>query len=160
MIMGPAFEHAFDLHLDFHSRLRFPLEGGSEFGFVGVAGGTVEGPLLSGKVMPNSGGDYAHIRPDGTVEFNAHYLLEAQDGTVIYLYNRGYGNRNREAYMLEQDEQTNQVKTVASAYYFRVTPSFKAPPGPYDWLNRNVVIGVAERHFEPDHTVFRYYLVK
>lgn len=160
MIIGPAFEHAFDLHLDFHSRLRIgPLVDGNEVGFVGVAGGTIEGPRLSGRVLPNSGGDYANIRSDGVVEVNAHYLLEAVDGTMIHVYNRGYSDRSREGFMLAQATE-GSLSAVASGYYFRVTPVFKTVPGPHEWLTRTVLLGVAERYIERDYTVFRYYIVK
>ena len=37
-----------------------------------------------------SGADYATVRADGVVDFNAHYLLQADDGTYIYIVNRGY----------------------------------------------------------------------
>ena len=124
-------------------------------GFVGVAGGTVEGPRLCGRVLPMSGGDYAHVRPDGVVEINAHYMLEASDGTLIYLQNRGF---------LDRAHNGNGVPAGAGGdspapYYFRVTPYFRTPNGPHDWLTRTVILGVGERHQDPDYTMFRYYAV-
>ena len=67
-----------------------PLPQGSIRGFVSAAGGTVEGPRLNGRVVPNSGGDWALYRDDHTVGFDARYMLEADDGTPIYMMNRGY----------------------------------------------------------------------
>ena len=40
--------------------------------------------------MPNSGGDYAYFRPDDTAVFDARYMLEEEDGTLILLRNRGF----------------------------------------------------------------------
>ena len=61
----PRLEFAFDLTLEFHSRLRFgPTHGGGAIGFVGIAGGTLRGPKLNGIVIPNSGGDWAQMRAD------------------------------------------------------------------------------------------------
>ena len=155
-LCGPVLEHAFDLRLDFDKRVRFgPICGGGEVGFVAVAGGTVEGPLLNGRVVPYSGGDYAYIRPDGVIEFNAHYLLEASDGTLIYLNNRGYGQRTRGTGSLHK----KRIEPSDDPYYFRVTPVFRAPLGPHDWLTRTVILGAAERRENPDRTLFRYYAV-
>jgi hypothetical protein len=44
--------------------------------------------------------------------------------------------------------------------YFRCTPSFRAPIGPHDWLNRTVIVGGGQRHQDPDYTIFRYYAVE
>ena len=52
--------------------------------------GTFEGPRLRGRAVPNSGGDYAYFRPDDTASFDARYMLEEEDGTLILLRNRGF----------------------------------------------------------------------
>ena len=106
-------------------------------------------PDLNGRVVPSSGGDYANLRPDGVVEMNAHYLLEASDGTLIYLQNRGYG-------YIDPSERRATGKDAA---YLRLTPVFRTPIGPHDWLTRTVIVGAGERRENPDHTVFRYYVV-
>jgi hypothetical protein len=46
-------------------------------------------------VVPHSGADYATVREDGTIELRAHYLLRADDGTMIYIQNLGYLVRPR-----------------------------------------------------------------
>lgn len=51
--------------------------------------GRFEGPLLRGRAVPASGGDYATWRPDDTASLDARYMLEAEDGTLIYLQRRG-----------------------------------------------------------------------
>ena len=48
------------------------------------------GPKLKGKAVPNSGGDYALFRPDDTAVFDARYMLQEDDGTLIMLYNKGF----------------------------------------------------------------------
>jgi predicted ATPase with chaperone activity len=52
-------------------------------------GGQIAGPRLQGRVVPQSGGDWPLFWPGGLVEFEAHYQLEAADGTPIYIHNRG-----------------------------------------------------------------------
>ena len=78
-------------------RLTFPevytlanVPSGGNRSAVLVSGGTFEGPLLNGRAVPGSGGDYAYFRPDDVAVFDARYLLEEDDGTLILLNNKGY----------------------------------------------------------------------
>jgi hypothetical protein len=140
-------EPVFNIRLDFDLRTTIgPLSGGGDLGLVTVAGGTIEGPRLTGRVVPHSGGDWANIRTDGVVEINAHYVLEASDGTLIHVHNRGYVVPQR-------------VQPDGRPSYFRVSPTFTAPRGPHDWLSRTLIIGSGERRTEPDHSLFNYYAV-
>jgi hypothetical protein len=70
-------------------------------------------------------------------------MLEADDGTPIYIENRGY--------------IYNTQPGAPGPAYFRCTPYFRAPIGAHDWLNRTVIVGGGERHAAPDYTLFRYY---
>jgi hypothetical protein len=156
LLQPPALAYAFDIRVDFDRRvISGPVSGGGKMGFVGISGGTLRGPRLCGRVLPFSGGDYAHVRPDGVVEINAHYMLEASDGTLIYLQNRGFLDRAHQGASVPAGGST----AGATPYYFRVTPVFRAPNGPHDWLTRTVILGVGERHQDPDYTSFRYYAV-
>jgi hypothetical protein len=138
-------EHVFDVEVLFGGdRTIFgPLPGGGSQGYTPAIGGTIAGPRLNGKVVPNSGADYALVRDDGTIELQAHYLLEADDGTRIYIQNRGYLVRAAEG--------------AAQLSYFRLTPYFRVPQGPHDWLTRTVIVGGGERRSDPDRSLFRYY---
>jgi Protein of unknown function (DUF3237) len=143
-------EHVFDVRLEFNERHIFgPVSGGAKQGYVSVKSGTVEGPRLNGKVVDYSGADWGTVRTDGVVELNAHYLLQADDGALIYIKNQGYVYGTTPA----------QSGGAPRAGYFRCTPYFRAPEGPHDWLNRTVIIGGGERKTNPDHSVFRYYAV-
>jgi Protein of unknown function (DUF3237) len=146
-------EHVFDVRIDFHERHIFgPVSGGAKQGYVSVKSGIVEGPRLNGKVLDYSGADWALVRTDGVVELNAHYMLQADDGTLIYIKNQGYVYGAAPA-------ATGSEGAPARSSYFRCTPYFRAPVGPHDWLNRTVIIGGGERKADPDHSVFRYYAV-
>ena len=141
-------DHVFDIRIDFGERFVFgPVPGGGSQGYTPPYGGLVEGPRLKGRVVPHSGADYATVRTDGVIDLNAHYLLQANDGTYIYLTNHGYIVRSRDA------------PPGAQPSYFVCTPMFKVPIGPHDWLSRTVIVGSGERHSNPDHTIFRYYAV-
>jgi len=155
-------EHAFDVRINFDKRWVFgPIAGELRQGYTSVgAGSVVRGPLLSGRVVDFSGADWALVRADGVVELNAHYMIEADDGTQIYIRNLGYvhGPMRAAGQALEE--------APAIPGYFRCTPYFRAPQGPHDWLNRTVIVGVGQRRpkltpdDEPDHSIFRYYAVR
>jgi hypothetical protein len=100
-------------------------------------------------------GDWAEMRADNVVVFHAHYLLEADDGTIIHMHNQGFGRAPAQSLApgQEVDEAERRV------HYFRVTPRFEVPVGTHDWLTRTLVIGTAERRKDPDRTVFRYFAV-
>src|SRR5690242_19006014 len=84
-------EFVFQIRMLFKERMRLepttPMGGRVD---VPPAAGEISGPRLQGTVMPYSGGDYARGRADGVAELNAHYMLQASDGTLIYIHNRGY----------------------------------------------------------------------
>lgn len=150
-------EHAFDVTIYFDKRWTVgPLPGGDHQGYVSVKHGTVSGPRLNGRVVDASGADWANVRSDGVIELNAHYMLEVDDGTRIYIRNQGYVHR--ELTIAREDGTSFDVPR-----YFRCTPYFRAPQGPHEWLNRTVVVGTGERRpgteTMPDHSIFRYWAV-
>jgi len=155
------FEHAFDIRINFDKRWVFgPISGGSRHGYTSVGSGcTVRGPLLNGHLVDFSGADWPVVRPDGVVELNAHYMIEADDGARIYIRNLGYvhGPLRKAGQAAEEPP--------AIPPYFRCTPYFRAPEGPHDWLNRSVLVGIGQRRprtspdGDPDHSLFRYYRI-
>jgi hypothetical protein len=152
----PTLEFAFRMRLDFGSaeRLRFrPAFGEYRRGFVSVLGGTLEGPRLSARVVPQSGGDWPQLWPSGLVEFDARYLLEASDGTPILIRNTGLVYSSPQ--VLARVEAGEAVEADAS--YCRITPRFEVPAGPHEWLGRTIFVGTGERH--GDHSLFEYYAV-
>ena len=150
----PTLEFVFRIKMLLGIRQKLgPLPTGGLRGFVSAAGGTIEGPRLQGKVVANSGGDWAMYRPDHAVTFNARYMLEADDGTQIYMQNRGYRHAPPEtAARMEALEPVDPTM-----YYMRVAPTFETPAGKHDWLMRTIIVGSAQRH--ADHSIFDYYAV-
>jgi len=114
----PALEFVFDLRLDFATQFTYDSMSGRR-GFTSLTGGTVEGPRLSGKVVPG-GGDFPILRPDGVNEFDARHMIEAGDGALIYMRNRG----------------------IRRDGYLRCSPIFDTAVGPYDWLTKSVFFGL------------------
>ena len=89
-----------------------------------------------------SGGDFPLQRPNGVIDFDARYLLEADDGAIVYLENRGYRWPKSEA--IGEQMRANQDVGFGD-YYMRVTPRFDVPAGPHEWMAKHVFVGVAEK---------------
>jgi hypothetical protein len=140
---APQLEHAFTISITL-SKPYWVKPGcrGDMRAAIYAAEGVIEGPRLQGRVVPMSGGDFPLTRPNGVIDFDARYLLEAEDGAIIYLENRGY----RWARSAEIAEKMRRNEPVEHGdYYMRVTPRFDAPAGPHEWLSQHVFIGVAEK---------------
>lgn len=141
-----SLEHVFDIEILFGADRTIvgPLPGGGSQGYTPPIGGTISGPKLSGTVVPHSGADYPLVRADGVIELNAHYMLKADDGTLIYIMNKGY----------------LVPSGGGQPSYFRITPYFRVPEGPHDWLARTCIVGGGERRSGPDRSLFRYYALR
>jgi hypothetical protein len=157
-IDNPRLEFAMEVRLTFprvHTIVGTPMGGNRSA--VYVDGGTFEGPALRGKAVPGSGGDYAYFRPDDVAVFDARYMLEEDDGTLILLNNRGFlwGRKPETMQRLRDWAFADGAPVPHEEYYLRGNPSFETPVGKHDWLTKHVFIGVGERR--PDGNLLRYY---
>jgi hypothetical protein len=125
-------------------------------GYTSVGGGDIWGPRLQGRVLPHSGADYYKTT------FTTYYMLQASDGALIFIHNRGTMRRFAAHYepgkpLLPAPAPPASQDGVWTR--FRATPVFSAPLGPHDWMNRTVFVANSQRQANPDHTVFNYYEV-
>jgi Protein of unknown function (DUF3237) len=152
----PVLEPAFRVRIDFPPgpRIRLPIRGGEQRGFVPVLHGIVTGPLLEGEVVPGSGGDWPVFRSDGVIAFDARYLIRATDGTLIQVFNRGFAHAPPEV----QSRILRGEPVDPAENYFRLAPSFETGPGPHEWLTRTVFVGYGEKHAE--HSIFDFFAVR
>jgi hypothetical protein len=134
-IPGIDLEYAFSMRIDSGGRLVFNGEMRTRV-FEQANGGEIWGPKLQGRVVPQSGADFASNN-----QMDAHLMLQASDGTWIYMNLLGY-----------EHEQTDD-----GSPYFRVTPYFDTPEGHWAWLAKTVFIGAAERHHNPAHTLIHFH---
>jgi hypothetical protein len=118
-----------------------------------ITGGHVAGPRLSGRVLPG-GADWQVVLPDGTAQLIARYTVQAGDGTLISVVNRGV--RRGPPDVLARLAAGDAVDPAL--YYFRAAPGFEVAPGPHDWLARSVFVATGER--APDHVVIRVFEVQ
>jgi hypothetical protein len=151
---APKFEHAFSIAIELAgAHWVKPTSRGEVRAAVYPASGVISGPRLNGRVIPMSGGDYPLVRPNGVIDFDARYMLEADDGAIIYLQNRGYRWGSEEAMAkMSRNEPVEQHE-----YYMRTSPKFDAPAGPHEWLTRHVFVGVAEK--TPGANCIHYFVV-
>ena len=74
------------------ARLEAPLEwtpaDAGQRRVIGIAGGTFDGPLMSGEILPG-GADWQILQPDGTAIVTARYTLRTRDGELILVDSRG-----------------------------------------------------------------------
>jgi Protein of unknown function (DUF3237) len=156
----PHLEFAFECRLKF-TRMQAVLDlpSGGFRSAVYVDEGSFEGPRLKGTAVPNSGGDYAFFRPDDTAAFDGRYMLEEDDGTLIYVNQRGFlwGRHPDTMARLRQWAFEGGAPVEHADYYLRAQPTFETSIGKHDWLTRHVFIGIGERR--PDGNLIRYYAV-
>lgn len=150
---APTLEYAFTATVT----LAPPVEQGTVDGgrkrFIAITGGTVEGPMLHGSVLPG-GGDWQTILPGGLTRVEAHYFLKADDGTIIEVTNPGVRTASAEV----TDRLARGEAVDPSAYYFRTTPRFEVAPGKHEWLRRSAFVARGIRR--PDRVEIDFYVVR
>ena len=119
--------------------------------FIPITGGNASGPAFTGKVLPGSG-DWQIVRSDGVISLEARYTLESADGVRIAITNRGL----RDASPAVTERMMRGDPVAASEYYFRTVAQIEAPNGSkYEWMNRRLFIGIAER--KADAAIVHFY---
>jgi hypothetical protein len=137
----PGYEYVCELE----ARLAAPvLIGATPAGLrrmVPIVGGRFAGPRLNGTGLPG-GADWQYQRSDGVWVLEAIYLLRTDDGVTIQV--RNHGLRHGPPAVMQRLAAGEPVD--GSEYYFRATPSFDAPAGPYEWLNRGIFVCTGLRY--------------
>jgi hypothetical protein len=106
-----------------------------------ITGGEVRGADINGKVCA-FGADFQIVRPDSSIELEAKYALQTDDGAVIYVENRGIRRGP-----LELIQRLNRGEAADPALiYFRTVPKFETGAAKYRWLMQNLFVASAARH--------------
>ena len=103
---------------------------------IGIAGGTVSGAKLTGRVLPG-GSDWQIIRADGAADIQARYTIESDTGARILVYSAGL--RHGPPEVMAQLAKGDNVDP--SLYYFRTVLRFETADPAVDRLNR--ILGLA-----------------
>jgi hypothetical protein len=153
VIQPPPLEFAFTIRAEIGTVLRAGPGAFGERQHIPITGGSVEGPMLHGAILPG-GSDWALTRFDGHSVIDAHYTVRASDGTLIYVHNRGL--RVCSAAVLDRMRRGEVVAPVD--VYFRSAPVFDAPDGVHRWLSDHIF--VAELARSANGVVVNVFVVK
>jgi hypothetical protein len=108
---------------------------------IGIAGGTFDGPLMSGEILPG-GADWQILQPDGTAIVEARYTLrERHAGELILVNSRGVRTGPQQVLEALRREELRDP----DEYYFRTAVTLEAGPGDFEWVNRALFVAVAAR---------------
>ncbi|MCC6202720.1 MAG: DUF3237 domain-containing protein [Gammaproteobacteria bacterium] len=153
----PQLEFVFALRAEVDAPIKIGTVAGRERRIVPILGGTFEGPgyggaALRGRVVPG-GADYQEIQPDGFSQLEARYVLETEQGELIYVVNRGIRHAPPEVMAkLNAGQAVDQAQL-----YMRVVPTFETTAPRLQWLTRAIFITTGERH--PNGVVIRFYRI-
>ncbi len=149
---APELRFAFELDVEVSTPLDLGQTQAGHRRIVPIAGGVVSGPRLEGRVLP-VGADWQILRPDGTAELDARYIIETRAGALISVVNRGV--RHGPAEVLARLNRGERVDP--GSYYFRSAATFETSSSEDAWLTRAIIVGVGERY--PDKVAIRFWEV-
>jgi hypothetical protein len=124
-VAAPTTELAIELYVSISPAVEVGQSDHGTRQFIPITGGRFSGDGIRGEVMAG-GADWQLQRPDGVREVLALYSLRTDDGAVIVVDNRGI---------------IAPPASPGGAAYVRTAPTFHAPQGKYDWLNKTTFVG-------------------
>ena len=102
---------------------------------IGITGGTVAGPDLTGVVLPG-GADWNVVRSDGAIHVWARYEICSADGAVISVINEGLG-RPAAAGL----PGPGSTPAAAAPWSCPTRPVFEVAAAELSWLNTGFFLG-------------------
>jgi hypothetical protein len=136
----PGLTHIADLSADVAAPIEVGTSAVGRRRVIPVLGGRVTGPRLRGRVLPGAN-DYQIIRSDGVLELQARYIIETDDGALIFVENSGM--REGPADVLAKQAAGEWVDP--SLVYFRTVPRFETAAPAYQWLMRRIFLCAGAR---------------
>ena len=131
----PGLEQVFTIEADLGPPRSFGPGPLGERRHIEILGGTVSGPRLSGRILPG-GSDWPVVGADGHSRIEAHYTVEAEDGTLVYVHNLGLLVAPPEV----RDAMHRGEQVPPDSFYFRGTPRFDVGDGPHAWLRERMFV--------------------
>ena len=108
---------------------------------IAINGGELRGPSMRGKILAG-GADFQIIRPNGLIDLVARYVVEMDDGALLYVENTGIRTGPREAL-----QRLTRGETVdPNLIYFRTVPKFETGSDSYRWMMQTLFVASAQRH--------------
>jgi hypothetical protein len=139
--MPPSLTSIARLSVDIAPPLAIGDAGAGARDVIPIAGGRIEGPLLSGRVLPG-GADWAITRADGVAEVWARYTIQTDDGTLIMVTNTGLAHQNPDG-----------------SWGGHTVPSFEVAALAYQWLCQSIFIGALQARAAGDRVELEWWRV-
>ena len=149
---APKLEFAFELHAEVGKPDEVGAVPGGTRRVIPVLGGTFNGPGLKGKILPG-GADHQLLQSDGFTQLEARYIIQTEQGEMIYVTNRGM--RHGPADVLQRLNAGERVDP--NLIYFRTAATLDTPAPRLQWMARSIFVCVGERY--PTEVVVRFYRV-
>lgn len=149
---APKLEFAFEIHAEVGKPDEVGAVPGGTRRVIPILGGTFTGPGLKGKILPG-GADHQLLQPDGFTQLEARYVLQTEQGELIYVNNRGM--RHGPADVLKRLNAGERVDP--NLIYFRTAATLETPASRLQWMARSIFVCVGERY--PTEVVVRFYRV-
>ena len=149
---APKMEFAFELHAEVAKPDEVGVIPGGARRVIPILGGTFTGPGLKGKILPG-GADHQLLQPDGFTQLEARYILQTEQGEMIYVTNRGM--RHGPAEVLQRLNAGERVDP--NLIYFRSAATLETAAPRLQWMARAIFVCVGERY--PSEVVVRFYRV-
>lgn len=134
MAIDISLEHVCDISVEVAKPVEIGDTGLGERRIIDIVSGRVSGPRFNGRVRP--GADFQIIRPNGLTVLHARYVIEADDGTLIYVENDGIRFGPRDA--LDKIKRGEPVDPAL--IYFRSVPRFETASPAYAWLMQSIFV--------------------
>ncbi|KAH7401388.1 hypothetical protein BKA66DRAFT_405119 [Pyrenochaeta sp. MPI-SDFR-AT-0127] len=139
----PHLEHEYRLIADMGDEYEIPKIHGTGLSrsVSTIAGGTIEGPRIKGKVLDNSGADWATRVHSEKIfyKLEARYTVLTDDGFYILVNAKGVFGLGPDIPDSGKEEPTCSQDEIE--YFSHL--SYEAPgDSPYNWLNSIVAVGV------------------
>ena len=149
---APKMEFAFEIHAEVAKPDEVGAVPGGTRRVIPILGGTFNGPGLKGKILPG-GADHQLLQPDGFTQLEARYVLQTEQGEMIYVTNRGM--RHGPADVLKRLNAGERVDP--NLIYFRTAATLETSAPRLQWMTRAIFVCVGERF--PTEVVVRFYRV-
>jgi len=120
---------------------------------VPIIGGSVEGPLLNGRIL-DVGADWQSIFSNGLAELDTRYAMQTHDGAVIEI--RNYGFRHGPEEVIKAMARGESVDH--QAYYMRTHARLETGDERYSWVNKTLFVGSGSRL--PEAVVIKLFAIR
>ena len=140
MTQPPPLTHVLHLEVEVGAPVEIGRTPGGLRRVIPITGGTVSGPLMTGRILPG-GADFQVIRAETETLAEARYVLESDRGELVYVDNRALRTGSAEDIArLRRDLPVDPARI-----YFRGTPRFETAAERLAVLNTRVFVGVGTR---------------